>query len=560
MTCSNCGGESDTDPCSACAPPPPATLKIGSIIGDRYELIRPLGSGGMGTVYAAHELKVLRADPDAGSEMALRFRSEIKLARQVRHKNVAGIHDYGEHGSLRYLSMQFVEGVDLKKILTERGPLPEREAFDAALQLADALEAIHGLGIVHRDLKTANVMRDSRGLIRLIDFGIAKRLGDQAALVQTAAGHVIGTPEYMSPEQASGEQVDLTSDIYSLGVVIFEIFTGHVPFQGETPVATVLKHLTQPPPLHGPEAKEIPPALVGVLSKALAKKPGDRYPSARALLQALREARQSAFSTGSQAVTTGMAVPTLAGATKIMGLQAPETNLGSEPTFTSPPRPPSLAEPSPPLPPSLAQTEPVAGSQLTAKVGLLLAFVVLSVGAAVTSVYFVIRAVWPVETVPEGPSITRAESEASPGVPAAVERLRPQTGPTTTETVEAGVAAVATPRAPAEVREPASRTAPRQDQRVSAITAEAVDATEPPPAEAPGQLQLAVKPWAEVSVDEAPVGTTPVKPIELAPGTHLVRLVHPGFRPLIRKVVIEPGETTRLEIDLTWEAVPLPPS
>jgi hypothetical protein len=217
----------------------------------------------------------------------------------------------------------------------------------------------------------------------------------------------------------------------------------------------------------------------------------------------------------------------------------------------------------------------VAGSQLTAKVGLLLAFVVLSVGAAVTSVYFVIRAVWSVEPTPDSPSITRAEPEASPGVPAAVERPRPQTGPTITETVETGVAAVAerehsvaleppapasTPRAPAEVREPASRTAPRQDQRVSATPAEAVDATEPPPGEAPGQLQLAVKPWAEVSVDEAPVGTTPVKPIELAPGTHLVRLVHPGFRPLIRKVVIEPGETTKLEIDLTWEAVPLPPS
>jgi hypothetical protein len=234
----------------------------------------------------------------------------------------------------------------------------------------------------------------------------------------------------------------------------------------------------------------------------------------------------------------------------------------------------------------------VAGGQLTAKVWLLLAFVVVSVGAAVTSVYFVIRAVWPAETAPASPSITRAEPGPSPGVPAAAELPRSEPGPSSTETLESAVATVSepyrpvpaaglqappdrehsvalerpppppasAPRAPAQVREPAGRPAGRPEQLAPSTPGGSVDDTGPPPAEAPGQLQLAVTPWAEVSVDETSVGTTPVKPIELAPGTHLVRLVHPGFRPLVRKVVIQAGETTTLEIDLTWEAVPLPPS
>src|SRR4029450_10906306 len=170
-----------------------------------------------------------------------------------------------------------MQGVDLRQVIRERGGLPTDEAYATALQLADGLAAIHEVGVIHRALKTPNIMRDLRGQIRLMDFGIAKEWG--AAASATATGLVMGTPEYMSPEQARGEKIDFRSHIYALGIVVFEIFTGRVPFRAETPLATILKHLQEPPPLDGPEGARIPPAVKEVLRKALAKDPAAPYPT-----------------------------------------------------------------------------------------------------------------------------------------------------------------------------------------------------------------------------------------------------------------------------------------
>ncbi len=306
------------------------TLIRGSLIGGRYQVLALLGKGGMGMVYKARDnkleetvaIKVLRPDLDAAHDLERRFRTEIRLARKVRHRNVCGIHEYGEDGGLRYIAMEFIEGVDLRRVLTEQGPLPPDQAFETCIHVAEGLQAIHEAGIVHRDLKTANLMRDAQGVVRLMDFGIAKQFGEGATAGATATGLIIGTPEYMSPEQARGEKVDQRSDIYALGIVAFEVFTGRVPFRGETPIATIFKHLQEPPLLEGPGAPPLPPSVVPVLRKALAKSADERYASAAEFARAMAEARAAAGLApesggavtprpGSVTLTTA---PTLAGA------------------------------------------------------------------------------------------------------------------------------------------------------------------------------------------------------------------------------------------------------
>jgi serine/threonine protein kinase len=268
----------------------------GSLIAARYRILDPLGRGGMGAVYRARDevlddevaLKILRPEVAGTPEMAARFRSEIKLARKVSHWNVCRIHEYGEDGGLQYISMELVSGSTLKDRL-RAGPLPEAEAFDAAVQIADGLAAVHKVGIVHRDLKSPNVMIDAEGTAKVMDFGIAKAAGP-ATDPGASTGYVLGSPEYMSPEQARGRRADFRSDLYSLGVVVFEAFTGRVPFRGTTPVATLMMHVEAPPPIDDP-AFALPPSLVPVLRKALAKDPADRFADASAMATALRAAR-----------------------------------------------------------------------------------------------------------------------------------------------------------------------------------------------------------------------------------------------------------------------------
>ena len=272
----------------------------GFLLAGRYQIVKVLGRGGMGMVYQAHDrlleetvaIKVLRPDVAGSPEIGLRFRAEIKIARAVSHKNVGRIHEYGEDRGLRYISMAYVDGVDLKRVLRQRGPLPPGEALEIGVTAAEALQAIHDEGIIHRDLKTPNIMLDSRGVIRLMDFGIAKQSNGDGLSV-TVTGQTVGTPEYMSPEQVQGLPLDGRSDVYSLGIVVFELLTGVTPFRAETPLGTALKHLHEPPPLEGPQAAKLPAAVVPVLRKALAKAKEERYASAREMALALAKARAS---------------------------------------------------------------------------------------------------------------------------------------------------------------------------------------------------------------------------------------------------------------------------
>jgi serine/threonine-protein kinase len=322
-------------------------LRPGAVIASRYEIKATLGMGGMGVVYRARDrvldetvaLKVLRPEFGLDAHSGLRLRSEIKLAWKVRHKNVCGIHEYGEDGPWRYISMELVEGSDLKRLLAQRGPLPWGEGFEIAIQVAEGLQAIHDAGVIHRDLKTPNITRDAQGLVRLMDFGIAKQEGTSGL---TATGEVVGSPEYMSPEQVRGQPLDLRSDIYAVGIVLFEMFTGRTPFRAETAVATMIKHIEEPPPLEGPDAQRIPPALVPILRRALAKAPAERFASAGEMLVELRRAQ-------------AMTEPQATGPTRLVPRLMPGAADRSVP--------PSRVLPRVTAPPTVAEHEPFSFAQ-----------------------------------------------------------------------------------------------------------------------------------------------------------------------------------------------------
>ncbi len=446
-------------------------LVAGTLFASRYEILAPLGRGGMGAVFKALDreldevvaLKVLRADVAGTPEMERRFRSEIKLARRVSHRNVCRLHDYGEAQGLRYVCMAYVEGHDLKRLLEARGALPQGQAFDVCSQVADGLQAIHDEGIVHRDLKSANIMLDARGVARLMDFGIAKAVEGGATHGATATGVIVGTPEYMSPEQALGRKVDTRSDLYALGIVIFEAFTGRVPFRGDTPIATILQHVQQAPPLDGPAAAGLPPAVVGLLRRALAKEPAERPASAREMAEALRAAWGER---GAQAAVTPVSTPTLpAGAVSPGGGRA---TVAPPPTVARPASRPSL--------------------WLAAAGG-------LAVLAGLPAGLWWLGGRQPESPPAPGGSLEATSVAAPSTVPSAAAETRPVLAPVPTPTP--------TPTAAPQRAGPPATLAARSSPP-PALPAPAA-APLAAPAEEQGWLVIVAVPWADVSVDGAPL-------------------------------------------------------
>jgi HEAT repeat protein len=299
MICASCKAETTdaSDSCERCGWSL-SRLPDGILLAGRYEIEGLLGRGGMGTVHRANDrildetvaIKIMQAHLGATPEIAQRFRSEIKIARKVRHPNVCAIHEYGEVDGLRYISMEFVDGVNLRQMIRQQGALEPDHAFDVSLQILAGLEAVHDLGIIHRDLKTPNIMIDGAGRVRLMDFGLAKQRGVSEGGLGTVLDQVMGTPEFMSPEQAKGERADFPADIYAVGVVLYEVFSGEVPFKG-APAEVMLKHMHDAPPFDGEAVKRIPPSVVPILQKALSKAAADRYATAQGMAAALRQAR-----------------------------------------------------------------------------------------------------------------------------------------------------------------------------------------------------------------------------------------------------------------------------
>jgi serine/threonine-protein kinase len=267
---------------------------VGQVIADRYHITKKLGDGGMGAVYLAEHVKMGRQsaikvmgrgmshDPEAIS----RFNREAANASRINHPNVCAVYDFGEteDGTI-YLAMEFIEGRTLSSLLKETGPLSLPRAALLLRQCADALQAAHELGIVHRDLKPDNIMivsQKGREVVKVVDFGIAKAAGGEAGQNVTKTGLVVGTPEYMSPEQLSGDKVDGRSDIYSLALVFYRTLTDTLPFVADTAQETMIKRLTDEPiPLATARPDVVfPPALQAVMDRALARWPQDRYGSA----------------------------------------------------------------------------------------------------------------------------------------------------------------------------------------------------------------------------------------------------------------------------------------
>ena len=277
----------------------PTADLVGQVIADRYSIIKKLGEGGMGAVYLGEHVKMGRKsaikvmnpsmanDPDAIS----RFNREASNASRISHPNVCQIYDFGETPEgIIYLAMEFIEGAALTDVIEREGALPPARAVRILKQSADALAAAHELGIVHRDLKPDNIMivqgRDGGDIAKVVDFGIAKAVaGDEAGQKVTKTGLVVGTPEYMSPEQLSGDKLDGRSDIYSLGLVFYRMLTGVLPFQADSAQETMIKRLTDDPmPLETARPDIVfPPKLQAVLDKALARSPSTRYSSASEL-------------------------------------------------------------------------------------------------------------------------------------------------------------------------------------------------------------------------------------------------------------------------------------
>ncbi len=320
MLCPHCGAANTDDArfCGVCgrataATEPsykdlaaPATTGTGDLVGreiaGRYRVTAKLGEGGMGAVYRGEQIslkravaiKVLRPELSANAGLVRRFNTEAELAAKLSHPNTVNIYDFGQDaaGAL-FIAMEFLEGRSLRQLVTTEGPLPPARALAIGRQIAASLADAHAHGIVHRDLKPDNVMLTERGrerdIVRVLDFGIAKLRDDNRATVNqmTQAGDLVGTPQYMAPEQIRGDAVDGRTDVYALGAMLYEMVTGRLPFEGPTVMAVLSKHLTEVPPAPTVRRPDLalPPALDALVMGALAKEPSQRPASMEQLAE-----------------------------------------------------------------------------------------------------------------------------------------------------------------------------------------------------------------------------------------------------------------------------------
>ncbi|HEX3327764.1 MAG TPA: protein kinase, partial [Actinomycetota bacterium] len=274
----------------------------------RYRIQEDIGGGGMGRVFAATDtrlgrrvaVKLLKTELRDDVQFEERFRREARAAASLSHRNIATIFDYGEDGRVRFMVMELVQGEDLGTLLREEPRLDGDRAAMIAAQIADALAYAHEAGVVHRDIKPSNVMIQEGDRVKVTDFGIARAAGDTSL---TAAGSILGTVSYMSPEQARGEPTGPASDIYSLGVVLYEMLVGAVPFTSDSPVSVALRHVSDDIPAPSSLNPEVSPHLDMIVQRAVAKSPEARFATAGQMATALRQSSDRAE------VTAGATLP-----------------------------------------------------------------------------------------------------------------------------------------------------------------------------------------------------------------------------------------------------------
>ncbi len=316
----------------------------GTLVAGRYRVLGVAGVGGMGVVYRTRDeelgvdtaLKVLR--PELGGDPAVleRFRSELRLAREVSHKNVVRIHDIGEHEGLRFLTMRYVEGRSLSDVLEHEGPMPPERAVAIARQVASALEEAHRAGVIHRDLKPGNILLDADETAYITDFGIARSLGRDGL---TRAGAVIGTPDYLSPEQIAGDPVDARTDLYALGIVLYEMLTGELPFRAGSQAEMLGSRLAGRARDVSETGVRAPAWLRAIVRKLLERNPARRYPDARALSDDLDRGRVPGKDRRALRVAIAIAVTGALG----LGIWTATRNRGRRPSTAASSRPGSPA-------------------------------------------------------------------------------------------------------------------------------------------------------------------------------------------------------------------------
>jgi eukaryotic-like serine/threonine-protein kinase len=258
---------------------------VGEVLSDRYELEELVGTGGMSSVFRAHDrlldrkvaLKILHQQYTDDAEYVERFRHEARAVATLSHPNIVTVIDRGEHGDRQFIVFEYVDGENLKQLINRRGPAPVSTALELVVQVSRGLSFAHQQGFVHRDVKPQNVLLNGNGQAKVTDFGIARSLDVQHGMTQT--GTVLGTSDYIAPEQAQGRRVDEHTDIYSLGVVLYELLTTEVPFPGENFVAVAMRHINEPPPPIRDRRPDVSPRLEAAVHKAMAKDPDDRFPT-----------------------------------------------------------------------------------------------------------------------------------------------------------------------------------------------------------------------------------------------------------------------------------------
>src|SRR3954464_12432027 len=255
---------------------------VGDVLSDRYELEELVGTGGMSSVFRAHDrlldrkvaLKILHQHYSSDDDYVERFKREARSVAALSHPNIVTVIDRGEHADRQFIVFEYVDGENLKRMIERRGPAPVPEALELAIQIARGLGFAHQQGLIHRDVKPQNVLLNGDGRAKVTDFGIARSLSVQRGMTQT--GTVLGTSDYIAPEQAQGQRVDEHTDVYSLGVVLYELLTSEVPFPGENFVAVAMRHINEEPPSVLGKRPDVPPRLDDAIRRAMAKQPEDR--------------------------------------------------------------------------------------------------------------------------------------------------------------------------------------------------------------------------------------------------------------------------------------------
>jgi len=287
---------------------------IGKVIG-QYQIVEQIGKGGMATVYKAYQpaidrhvaVKILPGEFANDPNFVKRFAHEAKAIAALEHPHILPVHDFGFEDKLNYMVVRYVKGGTLSDLMGK--PMPYERVVQIISNMARALDYAHRRGVVHRDIKPSNILVDEHGEVLLTDFGIAKLIEDSSSTQLTATGSVLGTPAYMAPEQAQGQKIDGRTDIYSLGVVLYELLTGRPPYEAETPYAVVFKHVNEPLPLPRSINPDIPEPLEQVVLKAMAKEPEQRFETAGQMAQALQEALKTVDTTQATAASQPLTIP-----------------------------------------------------------------------------------------------------------------------------------------------------------------------------------------------------------------------------------------------------------